>query len=178
VSNVPRPGLVLHGVPHPNDGPIPGKGPPHKYNREVHESIVDMIRNGATPEHAAAFNRISQTTFYEWIRRGRSEDPYLIEFSEDVEQALAEAKMKLERIVMDGSVKDPQLALKALERKDPSNWSKTVKLETRNEINGFLDDLLSRADNNPNYRFTLTEILQIASRRASAGSLGSGADED
>lgn len=178
MSNATRPGLVLHGVPHPNDGPLPPKGPPLKYNREIHESIVEMIRNGATPEHAAAYNRISKTAFYDWIRRGRDGDPYLTEFAEDIEQALAEAKMKLERLVMEGSIKDAGLALKALERKDPANWSKTVKHETRNELNGFIEDLLAVANSNPHHQFTLTEILQIAARRAPAGSLGAASEED
>lgn len=180
-----RPGLVLHGVPHPNDGPTDPGRPPNKYNREVHEKIVELIRSGYTSEHVAAACGVSRSAFADWLRRGREGDPWLIDFYEDVEAATAMAALKNEQRIIDGittkdacpkcgrsgdtpSLKDrlaiAELSIKVAERRDGKNWNKQHNVVVRNELDGFLDDCQRLLPSK-----VYGTLLQIAASRGGEG---------
>lgn len=178
-----RPGLDLARVPHPNESPPPGRPPP-KYTREIHEKIVEGIRSGFTPENMAAACGISRSMFRDWLRKGADGDPYLVDFHEDVEAAMAMALLRNEAGIFDGvtpkgacakcgrsedapSLKDrlaiAEMRLKIAERRDAKNWNKEQKIVVRNELEGFLADCERLL---PPNRYN--EILQIAAGRAGA----------
>lgn len=134
-----RPGLILHGVPHPNDGADSHDGaPPRKYNREVHEKIVAGIEAGYTPEHVAARNGIRIPEFREWIRKGNDGDPWLCDFADDVDAAMALQHLRREKLVNDLMHEETgektfkerlalgEFTLKVMAQTDNKNWSKQM----------------------------------------------------
>lgn len=188
-----RPGLVLYGLPHPNDGAGEPSGPPNKYSRELHDKIVKLVQTGFTPEHVAVACGISKSTFAVWLQRGSEGDPWLVEFYEDVEAAMGMAALKNEQRILDGlTIKDAcpacgrsdeasprhrlalsELAIKVAERRDGKNWNKQHNVVVRNELDSFLTDCQHMLPPK-----TYATLLQIAASRGGEGAVDFGVSDD
>jgi transposase-like protein len=73
-----------------------------KLTAELITEICDYIRQGSYDYVACERVGISQSTFYLWLQQAEAEDadPPLLEFSESVEQARAEARTNAEMRVL------------------------------------------------------------------------------
>lgn len=125
--------------------------PPRKYTKAVHDVIVQELQRGQRPQGACARAGITTATFYDWIQRGKSGDPWLYEFAEDVEIAFNEAEAKAVDVVNDvmGS-EDDEMRFKAatwkLERTRPDGYSKQVKTAVEGQILQFMQRLEKALD--------------------------------
>ena len=109
-------------------------GRPTKLTPEVQERIVQALRAGNYQETAAAYAGIGESTFYEWMERGRDEPGSVYsEFVEAVTKAKADAEVRdvalIDKAATDGSW---QAAAWKLERKFPHRWGRV----NRTEISG------------------------------------------
>lgn len=70
---------------------------------ELIDKICAHIRGGAYDYIACEAVGISQSTFYLWLQQAEagSDDPLLLEFSESVEAAKADARLSAEKRVLD-----------------------------------------------------------------------------
>lgn len=102
---------------------------------ELTERIASLIESGNFPDIAAKACGISPATYRNWIKRGEGRDrnnpssPEYVTFSNRMREAEALAESQYVKLVKDGSVKDPSLALKFLSRRFKDRWSETVKHE-------------------------------------------------
>ncbi len=106
---------------------------PSKLTTEVQERIVSALRAGNYQDTAASYAGISAKTFYEWMNRGKSDDPaeeIYSEFREAVLKAKADAEIRdvalIDRAANDGSW---QAAAWKLERKYPQRWGRVQRTE-------------------------------------------------
>jgi len=160
--------LVLYHIPHPNDGhPSPGR-PPNKYNAELHSDIVEGIRQGGSPDNVARVCGIGKKMFIEWLAKGRDGDPWLKDFYADVEQAIGEWNMRLERVIHHGHSADGVDPIKVAERRDPHNWNREIRMSVDSQMNEFL----ARCAADPRLTHVFQAILEIA-----AGATGPAAFE-
>lgn len=139
-----RPALEGEEVPHPTNGAYIGP-PPRKYTRAVHERICDELRKGQRAQGACARAGITVSTFHEWIRRGKSGDPHLWQFAEDVEIAFNSAEAEAVDAITEGfrlgddtGKKDTDAAKWFLERSRPDGFSKQVKTAVEGQIQQFM----------------------------------------
>lgn len=106
---------------------------PTKLTGDVQERICNALRAGNYQETAAQYAGISAKTFYEWMKRGESDDEseqIYREFREAVESAKASAEVRdvalIDRAAHDGSW---QAAAWKLERKYPHRWGRVHRTE-------------------------------------------------
>ncbi len=138
-------------VQHPSNGVSIGD-PPRKYTRAVHERICEELRKGQRAQGACARAGITTATFYEWMRRGKSGDPHLYEFYEDVEKAFNEAEAHAVDVVVGSfsqkkaSDNDREAAQWFLERARAEGYSKQVKTAVEGQIRDFMMRLEASLD--------------------------------
>lgn len=108
-------------------------GRPTKLTPEVQERIVQALRAGNYQETAATYANITAKTFYEWMKRGESDDEserIYRDFREAVEKAKADAEVRdvalIDKAATDGSW---QAAAWKLERKFPQRWGRVHRTE-------------------------------------------------
>lgn len=105
-------------------------GRPTKLTPEIHKRIVLLVRRGNFRETAAAAAGVDSKTFRNWLRMGaRGRDPYK-KFSEDVDQAEADAEAK--DIAKLKASKDWKATAWRLERRHQDRWGG----KQRHEISG------------------------------------------
>lgn len=135
---------VLKGSTHV-DRNIIGR-PPAEYTPGLRDSICNLIKQGQRPHVAAQISGINKTTFERWMRAGRSGDPFLWEFSDAVEQAVAifEGKMvdTLTAENEDGVI-DASNAKFVLERRFPDGYSKELDAKVRALLDDFKKNLIT-----------------------------------
>ena len=85
---------------------------PTKLDDITAKKIVDAIRNGNTRECAAKLARVSPTSLYEWLSRGKAGEVGYAEFAERVRLADAEAEAYCVGVVR-SFMSDPKLGLNA-----------------------------------------------------------------
>jgi transposase len=103
---------------------------PRSVRETLQGRIVALVRGGTYPHVAAATVGIERHTFRQWLERGaqkpRSREGRFV-------RALAEAEGLLETVLVQGIVaearKDPEMALKFLERRHPDRWRRATALE-------------------------------------------------
>lgn len=111
---------------------------------ELTENIVDRVRRGIAPEVAAVAAGVSQSTYYNWRKRGQDgEEPYA-GFWNAVARACAESEVALVERVQEGDGQgvgfgSSKAALEILQRRFPKRWSVQVKVEMSEQLNRFLD---------------------------------------
>lgn len=142
-----RPALAQQDIVyHPTTGPGIGR-PPAKYTRAVHDVICDELKKGQRPQGACAKAGITMATYYEWIRRGKAEDPHLWEFAQDVEIAMGLAEAKAVETIVESftttniDLRNPDNAKWFLERARPDGYSKQVKTLVDGQIKQFMERL-------------------------------------
>ena len=86
------------------------------------------IRAGNYAKVAAAYAGIGESTFYEWLERGRkSRRGIYTEFTESVAQAEAEAQAGIVAAIRKEVPNDPRLGLDFLARRHPDLWGRRVQ---------------------------------------------------
>lgn len=106
-------------------------GRPTKFNTELADRIVQLIRAGNYAETAAAAAGINKDTFYAWLKEGaRSDASDKRPFSDAIEKAMAEAEMQnlalIGKAAMDGVW---QAAAWRLERMHPQRYAQRQKVD-------------------------------------------------
>lgn len=99
---------------------------PTKLTTEVREKICRAIRAGNYPAVAARAAGVSESTFYRWMERGRSDakGPHRA-FYEAVREAEAESEVHLVAVLRKSSKDgDWRAALALLERRYAERWRK------------------------------------------------------
>lgn len=115
-------------------------GRPTLCTPEIVDMLVARVRSGVPINRACGAAGISQTSFYEWMRRAElGEEPYA-QFADRVTQAKSELLCDLAAGVTSAALwGDVKAAQWILERADRHNWSKSadtvvnVNSETRRE---------------------------------------------
>ncbi len=64
-----------------------GMGRPTKLNDLTAQRIVNAVKAGLPRVHAARIAGIDPTTLFDWLRRGRNDDPEYSQFSQRVAEA-------------------------------------------------------------------------------------------
>jgi transposase len=121
---------------------------PTKLNPALQKKIVDLIKAGNYIETASAVAGISKDTLYNWLKRGARERERLetnnrakpikdeqafLEFSDAVEQAMAEAEARDVMIIANASKNDWKASAWRLERKYPNKWGRHEHLDAKIE---------------------------------------------
>jgi hypothetical protein len=134
-------------VHHPSMGVQLGR-PPRNYTQAVHDRICEELRKGQRAQGACARAGITVSTFHEWIRRGKSGDPHLYQFAEDVEIAFNEAEAKAVDVIAAGALAEPgsdamsaEEAKWYLERTRADGYSKQVKTLVDTQQREFMERL-------------------------------------
>ncbi len=102
---------------------------------EVRLVIKARLEQGDSLAVASRMAGLLPQTVQRWVDRGRGRisdrpaAPEYVQFVELVEDARASLNSKLAGWVIRGAEKDPQLALKLLERFDPEHWGPRVGAE-------------------------------------------------
>lgn len=163
-----RPGLAyVENVTHPSTSPPSNAAPPRKYTIAVHERICEELKRGQRPQGACALAGITVATFYEWVRRGKSGDPYLAQFAEDVEIAYNTAEAIASGVINEGFTSDnPELrnvesAKWFLERQRSDGYAKKVKTEVESQVQEFLSRLEAALSTMPSQLMDGPKVLQL-----------------
>jgi len=111
-------------------GPQPGSGRPSKFNQDIADRVVLMVRAGNYFETAASASGISPVTLRAWLRDGRRAGRgAMFEFAEKVERAQAESEaLDVNKLLQHGQ-KDWRALAWRLERRFPDHWREAKALE-------------------------------------------------
>jgi len=99
-------------------------GRPTKLTPEVHEAIVEKMRNGSFLEQAARSVGVHPVTVWRWLEAGDAEDaqePYA-SFAQDFRQAEAEAEERAKEQLREWGSSEWKATLAFLERRFPDRW--------------------------------------------------------
>lgn len=98
---------------------------PEKLTLELTEQIASLVRDGNSPSTSAVLCGISSSTFFNWMKRGRGQEPRFLEFSESIERASSQAVIRcvahIHRAAVDGHWR---AAAWLLERTRPEQYGK------------------------------------------------------
>lgn len=118
-----------------------------KLTPEVQKKIVSAIRAGNYAQVAAKYAGIGESTYYNWLQRGRDENKGIYrEFLEAVKRAESEAEVRTVALIhrhMEGSW---QAAMTYLERKFPDRWGRTNRLKVEVKSRDALKETLAVSD--------------------------------
>lgn len=154
-------------------------GRPTKLTPEVHQTIVDAIRAGASRQAAAETAGVGFSTLKEWMVRGEGQHPdrpqesIFAAFSADVHAAEADFERTLVRQVMEygamGDKPDWRAPAWLLERRFSDRWGKVTKTELTGKDGGPM-----RVDSGADVTTMTDEQLRILAGRPGADPSGSG----
>ncbi|MFO7948118.1 MAG: hypothetical protein R6V19_15035 [Armatimonadota bacterium] len=100
-----------------------------KLTAKLQDEICGHLASGCYAVTACELAGISESTFYNWLERGRDgEDPFL-EFLESVKKAEAQAEVKALTIIQNAMADDWKAAMTWLERKFPDRWARRKPLD-------------------------------------------------
>src|SRR5262245_7020307 len=110
------------------------RGRPSSLKAKTIAAITKSIREGATYADAAKRAGIDPRTFQTWMAKGRDDlqadrTSEFRHFYHAVETANLDIKATLVKRVLKGTIKDPRLGLKVLERRFPDDWGLKIKIE-------------------------------------------------
>lgn len=108
---------------------------PMKFSEQTVERIVAVLRAGNYPAVAAAAAGITEKTYYQWLRWGRSDaaaDAPYRDFATRVERALSEGEARNVTLVASAATENWQAAAWMLERRWPERWAR-VNLREKDE---------------------------------------------
>jgi len=136
------------------------RGRPTKLTPALQEEFQALLREGHHAGTACAFLRVSQSAYYEWLRRGQEsdEEPYA-QFAENVCAAEAEAEMDAWAVVAAEARRNPDMALKLLKARWPRRYGVTIEERTLHPSPSI--DPTSAVPATPEIRARLTEVLNL-----------------
>jgi hypothetical protein len=94
-----------------------------KFTDERVGTILELLSKGVTCKGAAMAAGVGECTFHRW----KKEKP---EFAAAVEQAIGESEAQLVQIALEGTKRNPQLAIQLLERRFRS-WARHSSQEAK-----------------------------------------------
>jgi hypothetical protein len=104
-----------------------------KLNKELTSEIIKRIRAGNYIKVACVAVGISQTAYFDWIKKGEDGISPYAEFLGAIKKAEAEAHVNYVAIIASQASTQWQAAAWWLERKFPSQWAKREKIEISQE---------------------------------------------
>ena len=106
-----------------------------KLNKELTDEIVKRIRAGNYIKVACTAVGISQTAYFDWIKKGEDGISPYAEFLGAIKKAEAEAEAHVNYVAIIASQAPTQWQAAAwwLERKFPDKWAKREKIEISQE---------------------------------------------
>lgn len=108
----------------------PKKGRPTKLTRDMHDQIVDHVRQGNYIDTAAALCGVTRESITNWVRRGReAKHGVYREFFIAITRAQAETEMRLLALIDGQAAGDWRAAAWRLERIRRSRYSEKKRLE-------------------------------------------------
>ena len=151
---------------------------------EIVNRICDLLRQGCSVKTACECVRLSQSSFFDYLRRADpsapDHDPVFAEFSERVTCARGEGKARLVELVNQAADHDWRAAIALLERIGPSEYGRTatplpdirVKLDT-DTVAELLRREITAANPDPEKIARLKAVLSEirAANQTSAGML-------
>lgn len=127
-------------------------GRPSRLNPKLKDNLITSIKLGNTLEAACGVVGLPYDTFAEWRQRGEGRHPTrkplpdYVQFAQEVNQAIAEAQLRLIKRIHDASDNDWKAAAWILERRHPEHWSATqrVQLAVEQELEKAIEALEKR----------------------------------
>lgn len=108
-----------------------GKGRPTKFDQEIANKILTLIRSGNYIEPAAAAAGLHKATFYAWLKKGAKagSGPFK-DFNDAVVQAVAHAEALDVSIIGKAAQNgDWRASAWRLERRNPKRWGRKDQIE-------------------------------------------------
>ena len=118
-SNKPKPQPQVQPTQQP-----PQLGRPTDCTPETIKAITDLIRVGNYASVAARSVGISESTYYDWLNRGRRGEKPFSDFSEAIKKAEADGETYRVSRIIQASAEQWQAAAWWLERKMPERWGR------------------------------------------------------
>lgn len=110
-------------------------GRPTELTPALQKKIVAMVRDGMSPEIAAVAAGLHRSTYYDWRARGRSEGEGIFsDFSDAIENAIAECEAHALRVIQRAAPKNWQAAMTLLERRFPDRWGRRDRLDVYHQV--------------------------------------------
>lgn len=102
-------------------------GRPSKIDPEVTKTVSNLLRAGAMIDAACSSAGISRDTFYEWLKRGRTDKsgPYK-DFADTIKKALADAENSLVAGIRKAGGQQWQALAWLLERRFRERWGRDL----------------------------------------------------
>lgn len=96
----------------------------------LQRKIACMVRDGVSPEIAARAAGIAASTYYLWRAKGREEpDSIFGDFSEAIENAIAECEARAVHVVVKAFPTSWQAAMTLMERRFPDRWGRRERID-------------------------------------------------
>lgn len=96
-------------------------GRPTKLTAKLQTEICDLIARGVPSDDAAVSVGIARRTFFQWLERGKDEEPLYAEFQLAVDEAFAVFHVS----TVGQAVANPANAMSILEKRFPKAWGRT-----------------------------------------------------
>lgn len=110
-------------------------GRPSSFDPEKAKIIIAVVRAGNYVETAAAFAGVNKTTIYEWLKAGaRGQSQELIDFSNAMIKADAEAEIVDNQTIGEASKTQWQAAAWRQERKHFTRWGRKDRVEMSGQV--------------------------------------------
>jgi len=92
--------------------------------------VADAIRGGNYANVAAQYAGIGESTYYEWLQRGREGESPFAEFAEAIKEAEAQAEVRNMALIQQAAQAGTwQASAWYLERRYPSRYGRRERLE-------------------------------------------------
>jgi hypothetical protein len=109
------------------------RGRPTKWTKQYRDRIIKNLENGHSHKRAAILAGVGESTFHEWLKKGRElreegKNNLYTDFAERVEVAEETYIAYLQQSVTRHSVEDGKLALEVLSRRRPHEWGRKDRI--------------------------------------------------
>lgn len=139
---------------------LPARGRPTKYNKAVHDTIIECLDDGVHIEVAAALAGIEYETVRRWIAEGKAGNPTYSEFYAAATRAELEVERKLVRSWVHAAKTDWRAASEWLARKAASRWHREQTINHTGDIK------IGLYDARPRVAERLAEVLGESAAQA------------
>jgi hypothetical protein len=116
-----------------------------KLNDEMIDKIAGIIASGNYVKTACDIVGISETTYYDWMQKGKAGKKPYAKLSEAIKKAEAVAEAKRVQTILEASEEQWQAAAWYLERRYPDRWGKKVNVDGNLGVQ-IVDDIEDDAD--------------------------------
>lgn len=148
------------------------RGRGSKLNDDRADAIVRMIGAGHNLVSAAAAAGISETTFHNWMRRGReSSSGKYFDFMKRIKEAEAKAEIAILEKIKEHGDRQWQAYAWIMERRYPKNWAQQtrVRMQVEKELDQVLDFMKERLTPELYDAFTREIVASQAGLRTAEG---------